>query len=441
MKDFFNSWDFRLFVLVAAVLLLFSCKANGNDGAAALADLAQLPIANQATVRYVSTATAFDDTERRCQEVALSLIVPASSREVNLDYCRPARVTETLWRIDLAGLGWNVSDWLSVVHEYPYSPTASSNPIVVRADWLLVQLTDSTVSDAYKRFVLGNGNTRDEILAQLGVDGTAEYRFGLIQGQSGVSVSGTRWIENRPIARGYAWGTRDSRELDTDSDPLEQPDGGFVHDGEEWIIGLPKFDPVSGFRGALQVYFLANGNGAIVDRAPVDLVEDHTRFRNLSEIRSPGSCVQCHDGGLNPVGPNQLVQTIKAGVEAFADYANAQAVEAFHFSDTAKELRRNNEDYRETVRVVTGCEPEEATLAFMSAIGAYDADVDLERAAAEVYLTPQELKRAIAYGSEQGRRLGARLSSLAHGQTVPREAWEENYIAVRGIAELWRQSR
>jgi hypothetical protein len=424
----------HVFLLIA----LFAGMAAANDGAAAYQDqLTQPP-----TARYVTTATAASALDRYKQEVALAFVVASTSRQDNLDYCRPVQVTDTLWRIDLAWLKWSVADWNHLVAKYPYHPQGLEKSTLVRADWLVLQLTDQTETDAYLRFVFGKiPLTRDEALKLLAVDFNPTFRFGLIQGDSGVSVSGTRWIENRPISRGYAWGTRDVLQLDGDSDPLERPDGGFVHDGEEWIVGLPKFDPATGFRGALQCYFLANGQGAIVARAPVDLVRDHREFRGFAEIRNPGSCIDCHDSGINPVGPNQLTEIIKSGVEAYADYANYQAIEAFHFSQLDREVNRNNEDFQGAALLACGEPSAEASLYVKQVVEAYDAPVTLEQAAAEVYSEAVELKRALALGSATGYSLGACLSALAHDGAVPREAFEENYVAVRAIAEHWRASQ
>lgn len=423
---------------VTLLLALFAGMAVANDGAAAYQDqLTQPP-----TVRYVTTATASNALDRYKQEVALAFVVASSTRQDNLAYCRPVQVTSTLWRIDLDWLKWSVADWNLLVAKYPYHPTGSLTSTLVRADWLILQLTDQTESDAYLRFVFGRvPKNRDDALAILSVDAEPQFRFGLIQGDSGVSVSGTRWIENRPISRGYAWGTRDSLALDSKSDPLEHPEGGFVHQGEEWICGLPKFDPATGYRGALQVYFLSNGQGSIVPRAPVDLVRDHREFRGFAEIRNPGSCIDCHDGGINPVGPNQLTELIASGVEAYADYANYQQVEAFHFSQLDKEVKRNNEDFQGAALLACGEPSAEASLYVKQVVESYDTPVDIEQAGAEVYLAPEELKRALALGSASGYSLGARLSALAHDGTVPREAFEENYVAVRAIAESWRQSQ
>lgn len=420
------------------LLALFAGMAVANDGAAAYQDqLTQPP-----TVRYVTTATASSALDRYKQEVALAFVVASSTRQDNLAYCRPVQVTDTLWRIDLDWLKWNVADWNLLVAKYPYHPQGLAKSTLVRADWLILQLTDQTESDAYLRFVFGRvPKNRDDALAILSVDAEPQFRFGLIQGDSGVSVSGTRWIENRPISRGYAWGTRDSLALDSKSDPLEHPEGGFVHQGEEWICGLPKFDPATGFRGALQIYFLSNGQGGIVPRAPVDLVRDHREFRGFAEIRNPGSCIDCHDSGINPVGPNQLTELIASGVEAYADYANYQQIEAFHFSQLDREVNRNCEDFQGAALLACGEPSAEASLYVKQVVEAYDAPVDIEQAGAEVYLAPEELKRALALGSASGYSLGARLSALAHDGSVPREAFEENYVAVRAIAESWRQSQ
>jgi hypothetical protein len=424
------------------LLALFAGLAAANDGAAALQHWQSLPPDRQQFARYISTSTADGALEQYKQQVALAFVVASTSRQDNLDYCRPIDVAPGTQVIYLDWLKWSEADWNRLVAKYPYHPTGSHTATLVRADWLILHLTDQTESDAYLRFVFGEvPKDRDRALELLAVDSTPQFRFGLIQANSGVSVSGTRWIENRPISRGYAWGARDSLELDGDSDPLEQPDGGFKHDGEEWIVGLPKFDPATGFRGALQVYFLSNGVGGIVPRAPVDLVRDHREFRGFAEIRNPGSCIDCHDSGINPVGPNQLTELIKSGVEAYADYANYQQIEAFHFSQLDREVTRNCEDFQGAALLACGEPSAEAALYVKQVVAAYDAPVTLERASAEVYAEAVELKRALALGSATGYSLGARLSALAHDGTVPREAFEENYVAVRAIAESWRQSQ
>ncbi len=420
------------------LLCLFAGLAAANDGAAAYQDQQTQP----ATARYITTATASNALDRYKQEVALAFVVASTTRQDNLAYCRPVQVSDTLWRIDLAWLKWSEDDWNRLVAKYPYHPTGSHTATLVRADWLILHLTDQTESDAYLRFVFGEvPKDMNRVFEILGVGNEPQLTVGLVQPDSGVSVVGTRWIENRPKFRGYAWATRDVLQLNGESDPLEHPDGSFKHNGEEHILGLPKFDPATQEWGILQVYTLANAQGQLVARAPIDLVRDHQEFRGFAEIRNPGSCLGCHDSGINPVGPNLLVETIKSGVEAYADYATYQEIERFHLTKLDKFVRRDNEDFAVGALLACGEPSAEASLYVKQVVAAYDAPVTLERAAAESYIETDELKRALALGSASGYSLGARLSALAHDGTVPREAFEENYVAVRAIADSWEASQ
>jgi hypothetical protein len=130
----------------------------------------------------------------------------------------PQRVGESdLYRFDLRQLEWDWRDWHVVLSRYPYSPDRKL-PLVVRADWLTVELTDAFASDSYYRLLYGGRNipaARDDFLRFWRVEADPAFRFGLIEGRSGVALAGIRWIENRPTAnRGYAWGTRDSARID-----------------------------------------------------------------------------------------------------------------------------------------------------------------------------------------------------------------------------------
>ena len=412
-----------------------------TDEAAASLDRQKFPPSQWGYLYYYSTAGVDDAVDRGALDVAMRLVVPSMSRQPVLERCLPVQVTPTCYRIDLADLGWDATAWGDLVGRHPYA--LEDYPLVVRADWLLVNLTDAHESDAYYRLLFGGKapKTRDEALKILGVDATRERQFGMIEGASGVSVQGVRLIRNLPALRGYAWGTNDVLALDSEQDPLEQPENDFAHDGEEWIIGLPKVHLESGTRGALQCYFLANGQGNIVDRAPVDLVVDHLETRGVAEIRNAVACFGCHARGINEPTANDLRNTIAAGVEAWSDYAEQQQIEAFHFADLTKEIRRNNEDYAAIVKLACGVEPTQAAGYFRDAVRRYDAPLDLTRAAFELRCPPDELKLALALASANGVKLTARLSGLAHGRTVPRAAWETHFNTVRSIYETWKDQR
>jgi hypothetical protein len=417
-----------------------------TDESAALADRQQFPPDQHWRYYYVSTASGHPDlpkdlSEQARQATALKLAIPSVSRQVVLEKCVPVQVGPTLYRMDLADLQWDAFAWQKFIKNYPYSKF--ENPILLRADWLCTHLMDANEqgTPAYYELLFGKvPKTRDEALAALGVNIAEQFQFGQIEGRSGVSVAGVRWIANLPIERGYAWGTRDVFELTRDKDMLELPDGSFKHDGEEWIIGLWKKHQATGTQGALQAYFLTNGEGGVVQRADVRLVEDHTKFRGLAEIRVAGSCIQCHQSGLNYPTTDDFRDALGSGVVATADYKNKEKIEAFHFSDLKKEIRRNNEDFAAIVELACGCSPERAAAAFAATVRTYDRPLTPARGAWELGVARDELRLALAFASSGGAQLPARIAGLAHGRDCPRVAFEPAYEDLRySILPAWKE--
>lgn len=412
-----------------------SMTAKGSDAADAIADRSTFPAESWPLVYYLSLESIEDPADRSDLEVALRLVVASTTRQPILERSIPEPITPTLFRIRLDRLAWPAATWRDIVARHPYA--RSRNPLVIRGDWLLAELSDGHASPAYYDLLFGDVRRRDAALALFDVDPDPTWRFGLIEGNSAVAVNRVRWIENRPTPRGYCWITRDVAELNRETDMLESPDGGFRHDGEEIIIGVPKIHQASGERGALQVYFLANGDGKMVGRAPVDLVVDKTRFRGLAEIRAPGSCIQCHARGINPFKTNELRSYLAAGAELDA----SPGVETFHLSDLEIERQRNADDFTSTVRLVTGKPAAEASAAFSRAVARYDRELDAATAAAELRTTAEELRLALAWASATGQRLTARLTGLAHGKTIPREAFAESYVDGLAILENWKAQK
>ncbi len=422
---------------------MLAIAASAGDLECARQDRASIPTAEWGYIFYLSTSGVPEEMQAELAGV-VAFVAASASREVLLERQLPQRVENSnLWRIDLRRLQWDWRDWRRVLKRYPYAP-GNSYPLVIRADWLVVELTDAFSSDSYYRLLYGGRNipkTRDQFLRFWKVDNDKTFRFGLIEGASGVSVARTRWIENRPTAnRGYAWGTRDSSVIENRTDPLENLGGGFQHEAEEWIVGIPKWSE-TGARGALQVYFLANQKGERQERAPVSIVEDHTRFRGLAEIRNAGSCMQCHATGINEPTTNQLRALISSGVDLYAEQKLQQALERFHFSDIDKEIRRNREDFADAMRVCNGWAPEENARRFRKCVDRYDQDLTLEQAARELSLPPLELRLALAYASARNVQLGARLSALAHGRPIPRSVWEGRFHDAAAVVQLWKSKQ
>lgn len=425
-------------MLFLAALLAVVATERG-DVQAALADRATLPAADHPYTYYVSYSSVLPGTHREELIAASRLMIASTSRQVVLERCSPVPITDTLARIDLRDLRWDADAWLRLVKRYPYADPHLGPPLVVRGDWLTVQLADANESPAYYELLLGKvPATRDEWLKLLNVDKDADplLRFGMIEEDSGVARSKVRWLESFPTLNGYAWGTRDSVEITAESDPLEHPDGQFKHDGEEWIVGIPKLSLASRERGVLQVYLLSAGDGTRVDKAPIDLVEDSTRFRTNAEIRNPGSCVQCHGGGLNAPTQNGLEDFVVSGAELFAKGRDRLAeIEAFHLGRIS--LDNDNDGFEAIVKALTGMDGAKAALSFRRTVERFDKPLRLEDVAREMGVAPEAARNAIANQTALGRPLSARVVGLAHGRTIPRETFEERHAELRSTMDEW----
>lgn len=424
--------------MVLAVLLLLATLAD--DFRAATDDQSRYAPAERPFVYYATTAAV--DPAFGMQGAAgksLQFVCASASPQPILEKAAPVQIGPTLYRLDLRDMLIAPETWRAIVANDPYA-RGQTNPLVSRADWLVVQLSDSFANPTAYYPIVFRGKipkTRDEALTILGVDLSRRQDFGQIEGRSGVSVAGTRWIESRPLLRGYAYGTRDSAELTADRDPLEQPEGDFAHDAEEWLVFQEKFSARTGKSGVLMVGFLADGSGKLVNRADVRIVEDHTRFRGFPEVRAVGSCLSCHTFGPNYPTVNALREQIELGVDKYAQAPEWDAIERFHFRDLATLLERNREDYAAAIDAILGETPDEAVRLFRQTVDGYDQDVPVELAAFELGLTVPEFVQRLALANSGGG-LPARVAGLAHGQTMPRKAFEEAYFALWLEMKRWK---
>lgn len=434
----------------AFVLLGCLSPVVAQDTAAAMADRATFPVELQPHLYYVSTAGALNATERTCQEVALKLIVPSLSRQPVLERCLPVQVGPTLWRLNLAELGWSIENWQQIIAAYPYHPTGYKIPLVVQAHWLLPTITDASQSDAYYRLLLGaRPKNRQEVFAAFGISDDARFQYGQVAGDSPVSKTGTRFIRNLAILRGWSYITEDVLQLSGKNDPLKSPIGAYPHDGEELLVGHPKIsmgtpEQPTALRGVMLVGLLFDGKGQTIDKADTALVEDYTATRGFRHIVAGLSCFSCHQNGPNGPSRNVLREAIESGVDAFAyKYGDDEAIEAFHFSDMMLAIKRDREDYGAIVTRATGAEPTEAVDAFRSVLDCYDAPVTVERMAAELYIAPEELPLAIGWMNANQIDLGGWIPAAAQNpkHTVPREVFEEYFTTLYAGCESWKATQ
>lgn len=425
------------------LIVLLAAAAMAEDTAAAMADRATFPVELQPQLFYVSTAGALDAHERSQQEVALRLIIPSLSRQPVLERCLPQQVGPTLWRLNLAELGWSVAAYHRTIAAYPYHPRGYKIPLVVQAPWLLQRITDASQSPAYYELLLGaRPKNRGEVFAAFGVSDDPRFQYGQVAGDSPVSKSGTRFVRNLASLRGWSYLTEDVLQLAGKNDPLKSPIGAFPHDGEELLVGHPKISMAEPMlRGVVVSGFLFDGKGTTIDKADTALVEDYTATRGFRHIVAGLSCFSCHANGPNGPGRNVLREAIAGGVDAFAyQYGDDQAIEAFHFSDMLLAIERDRADYGAIVTRATGCQPDEAVAAFRSVLAAYDAAVTIERMAAELAIEPQYLPLAIGWMNANRIDLGGWIPAAATNptHTVPREVFEEYFVTMVAGCESWK---
>lgn len=365
---------------------------------------------------------------------AIKLMIASDSVQPVIERCAGVDVGNGLLRYDTRDLRWRLKDWITV--SYKRNPYVSEVPLVVRGDWLLVELSDQVESNSYVLLPFHGDNlpkNRDDILKFFRIGNEPDYA--VVEGKSGVSVQGTRRIESRPkLGEGFLFRTEDVRELTNERDAAEHPGGGAPFDAEEGIPSLFKQSNTTGQRCLLQFYYLADGRGILLDRADPDIVKDHTHFRNNDDIHNPGSCIQCHAEGLKQPTQNLIRAFQKGKILIYPKGVSTDLFESLLLADVTKPIGRFQDDFQTAVELTTGAKSNVAAESFKQAVLRYDAPLPLGQVARELDITVDELVHALAVNGTISARLSAIAADLPgaeggieHG-TLPRRAMEQDVI-------------
>jgi hypothetical protein len=416
-----------------ATLALVMFSAGHPDAQAAFQD-------QRGNSNYVYLSLR-ESTEPQKLINVLRFVIPSLSHKSYLGDQLPELVCDgKLLRLDVQGLGWE-KVWSNVIRQH-YVPLYRQDlkrsgqvPIVISGSWFAASIVDPVLTgDAQYQLLYGGAVPKNDAQFQAfwQVNNKSDLFFGRIEGESGVAVQKTRLMENRPTGnRGYSWITFDSKTIAGATDPLENltKRSNIKHDASETIAAIPKH--YGGRAGALQAYFLSDAKGARQEKAPADIVVDHTAIRGV-EIRNTISCIACHVEGLRLPTVDEYKAYVTSGAEVkFLKKDDQREVDRFYDSPIAKELQRNNEDYAEGVALCNDLTPQENAAQFKTIVQLYDAPLTLEQAARELYCKVDELKFAIAdYGTTTGR--------LAYNQTISREQWAQNYYFAQQILYKWQ---
>jgi len=435
---------------VAAILLTFAI-AGVNPADAASIDRAKLSIADKPYAYYLTTATARSPQEQERLAKSMAFIVASLSKQPNLAYL-PQPVAPTVYRIDIRQLGWHKLPKVLFEH-YPYRPDLKHKgqvPFWFRADWVVAELPDpiQTGSASHELTYGRTLKTGAEFRKEWGVSNTPTKTgdsFGFMEGKSKVQAKGAqRLMLNRDTAkRTRFFESFDSFRVAGKSSPSETliPER-LTYDGQELIAGMPKF--LHGEFGALQAYFLNTGNSdkdkakhdQHVKEAPTRLVWDEEGLRG-PEIRDVFDCIGCHAVGMKQPSVNKYKEIILSGQRIYADKLTKEQIEQLYESGFMKELRDQDADFATAVRLCNGLTPEKNNAYFKAIVREYDADVDLEKAARELYVTADHLQKAIVNYSAT-LKLTEAVSGLAHNKPITRDEFVENIELLMYVLEAKR---
>ena len=405
----------RVNLLFATLILAAS---PSSELAAALADHQTLPADVAIHARYLTTfAVPADQREGLTNATAFWCNSLSSKRNIR----RPIPVGETLLRIDLRDYGWDYLAWDKLTRSDPYFGYRE-NYIVARADYFLVETSDTTRSNRYRDFLFGIGKQPKnigELRKLVALDDAlvqkfrVQIRHGVDEGNSGVA------IHNRVLARsptaigGVFWESFDTKSSDGKRDIVENLLD-FTFDAQEFIWVLPN---------GLQGYELGNAQGAIQNSAPPDIARDSTGHR-VSTVDNPVSCVRCHGSASGYLVPeSDLPKRLAAGVGLLAyDKDTQERIEAFYLTEDGRLMNRDKSDYAYAVSRCNGLSPEDNAKAFAAVVKNYDAPVTIEAAARELGKTVAEF-RACASNVLTGRIAGL---CAERSIPIPRRVWERD---------------
>lgn len=401
---------------------------------AALTDLQAVPREEQADTRYVSLASAHNNTKLGDAQIEnlrhgvrkLLNSLSTAPRVATFAEVGPEKV---LFRVRLRDIGWDAALWDEVASHFPQAidtgvsaalgGACNATVPVLRADWLAANATRPTL---YHK-ILGLPPLQQDLEKEFGIDLVANLkageavRSGLVK--SGISLA-NRMVERHEMrARaGYYWVSYDFRSSGGRTNILEFPLGpekaqladgqhAFQHAGGEFVFSL-----ANGFHG----YYVADVQGHRLEgAAPTDIVGDRNGVTGRVEISNGLSCIICHDKGIKPIDAPDAVRPLASKFSA----EEQRLVERLHpeHEKFDASLKADTERFAVALKAADA-EPVSGQPESVGALAAlFDREVSIEVAAAEVGLSVEELVRKL---DGQNQLFDLRVS-LKDGGTLLRE--------------------
>ncbi|WP_284316575.1 DUF4384 domain-containing protein, partial [Labrys miyagiensis] len=345
---------------------------------------------------------------------------------------------QTIVAVNLQDMGWEESDWNTVLAAYPYGskPDVKAFDFItqqtgamlpyVRGDWFAFTASQPPLYDTLLQLPTNFPGLTDK----LGIDMASDISKFVAQRagfqKSGVSQN-NRLIERHPITTGYFWTSYDFSGSKGIQSLFLHPLGpggpnGFHHDGGESIFSLPN-----GFQG----YYLNKSDGTRLDKGPTQIVRDPSR-RDLA-VTDGISCMGCHDQGMRKAKD----EVRKAVIADHSFSKDDRDTVAALYPDNAKMDGIIEDDFQRFNAAMkrAGLDPT-LKLAGVEMTNAlfkrYEDDLSLRRAAAEYGYTPEEFKEHFIDAGPEAIALMRRLDQ----GIVPRDQFENLFSKfVEGATE------
>ena len=405
--------------------------------------------------RYFTLAplhnAGLSDEELQTYRNALNKLVNSlswGSKIVNPVPVDPAR---TVFRIDLRWYVWDATIWNRILQEYPYGVLEDTTAAraatvgtltkvpVIRADWFVatasraplyydvLQLPASLTEVEKLLRVDAIQNIQQERVARLAFNGSGVSRF-------------NRILERHDSAHGMYW-----RTYDFDEPPAnlgDRLDGNLVPDPRNVFAfplgpaGLAEFpfkhaggEAIFALPNGLHAFYIANADNARLDKAPVAIVSDPKRPDRA--VEAGVSCMSCHVTGILPKA-DQMLDHVDKNPKSFTRQ-EADLISAL-YPGKDKVLKLMEEDAKRYAEVVAKTGAKVSRFEAVSTITLkYEADLDLETAAAEVGLSPDAFRE---------RRSPSRPRSAAtSARCWPRAGPSRRQIWVQAFGDLTRELR
>lgn len=437
-----------------------------------LRHLQSAPRDTRHNLRYFSLTHLYNDPtvdDEQLQVTRMALAKALNSLSWEPEFVIPQAVNreQTLYAVDIARLGWDHTHWLALSRKYPYAVSYSSlddvepgeiaadinsvragdrTPVVIRADWLNAVATkpplyytllfDLELPELRHRQPDSRDPANPLRMTDLDLERYLQVNVaqGILRGtaqRAGYTESGVsgqnRLIERHLTRSGnYYWKSYDFKSSNRTAILTEFPLGpkfngntyndlSFDHDGGEIIFRLAN---------GLQGYLLVDAKGNRIDAGPIEVVGDSLKTSGNEQIVAGVSCIACHRTGMIE-SPDDEVRPFTgvlgdARLHVRRLYPENEVFRTLVDRDRQQFLAALNQSLAPFLK---GDSAESLPEPVAESARHYHLEpMTLQTVAAELFITPERLKAALA-ADPVLRRLGLRVL-LREGGTIKRAAWE-----------------